>query len=407
MLITKPDVPAVARRSRRDDHHIPGKNNVDGVAPGREASAQDANSDAVPPCSLNVTIYGPTAYPNGFSALASEWNDLLARSRYDTFFLTHEWQSVWWQQLGAGELWILAFYRGENDQGNPRQLVGIAPFYLSEHKRGKWAGKRSLQLVGCVEVSDFLDIVIAAGWEKEVYYCLLDWLQSKEAPAWDYLDLCNLPEDSLSYKALPSIFRNAGLRVEVDQEDVAPHVHLPARYENYLMQIDKKQRHEIRRKQRRVERELDVGFTLVQSMDALQEAMDEFLRLQRMSRPDKESFMTPHMERFFRVMAGRMLETGHLHLSFLSLNGENAAALLAFEYKKELLLYNSGYDTEKWAGYSPGWVLLGYVIQHAIARGIEVFDFLQGDEEYKYRFGGHDYRVMRTLIINETAVSSF
>ena len=268
-------------------------------------------------------------------------------------------------------------------------------------------GKRSLQLVGCVEVSDFLDIVIAAGWEKEVYYCLLDWLQSEEAPAWDYLDLCNLPEDSLSYKALPSIFRNAGLRVEVDQEDVAPHVHLPARYENYLMQIDKKQRHEIRRKQRRVERELDVGFTLVQSMDALQEAMDEFLRLQRMSRPDKESFMTPHMERFFRVMAGRMLETGHLHLSFLSLNGENAAALLAFEYKKELLLYNSGYDTEKWAGYSPGWVLLGYVIQHAIARGIEVFDFLQGDEEYKYRFGGHDYRVMRTLIINETAVSSF
>ncbi len=425
MLIMKPDVPAVARRSRRDDHHIPGKNNVDGVAPGSEASAQDADRDAVPPCSLNVTIYGPTAYPNGFSALASEWNDLLARSRYDTFFLTHEWQSVWWQQLGAGELWILAFYRGENDQGNPReragepqglpgsypavtrQLVGIAPFYLSEHKRGKWAGKRSLQLVGCVEVSDFLDIVIAAGWEKEVYYCLLDWLQSEEAPAWDYLDLCNLPEDSLSYKALPSIFRNAGLRVEVDQEDVAPHVHLPARYENYLMQIDKKQRHEIRRKQRRVERELDVGFTLVQSMDALQGAMDEFLRLQRMSRPDKESFMTPHMERFFRVMAGRMLEAGHLHLSFLSLNGENAAALLAFEYKKELLLYNSGYDTEKWAGYSPGWVLLGYVIQHAIARGIEVFDFLQGDEEYKYRFGGHDYRVMRTLIINETAVSSF
>ena len=404
-----PDGPAVARRLRRDGHHTVG------VAAEGEASAEETSRDAVPPCTLDVTIYGPTAYPNGFSALASEWNDLLARSRYDTFFLTHEWQSVWWQQLGAGELWILAFYReenkvegGEEDSDDPSratpgssELVGIAPFYLSEHERGKWAGKRSLKLVGCVEVSDFLDIVIAAGWEEQVYYCLLDWLQSEEAPAWDYLDLCNLPEDSLSYKVLPSIFRNAGLRVEVDQEDVAPHVHLPARYENYLMQIDKKQRHEIRRKQRRVERELEVDFALIQSMDELQGAMDEFLRLQRMSRPDKETFMTAHMERFFRVMAGRMLETGYLHLSFLSLNGEKAAALLAFEYKKELLLYNSGYDTEKWAVYSPGWVLLGYVIQHAIARGIEVFDFLQGDEEYKYRFGGHDYRVMRTLIMNE------
>ena len=408
MLITTspaPTGPAVARRLRRDNHH------EDGVSQGSEASAEGADEDAVPPCSLDVTVYGPDAYPNGFSALASEWNDLLARSRYDTFFLSHEWQSVWWQQLGAGELWILAFYQGgceePADAASPASgasgLVGIAPFYLNEHQRGEWTGKRSLKLVGCVEVSDFLDIIIAAGWEKQVYYCLLDWLQSEEAPAWDYLDLCNLPEDSLSYKALPSIFRKAGLRVEVDQEDVAPHVHLPARYENYLMQIDKKQRHEIRRKQRRVERELDVGFTLIESMEALQGAMDEFLRLQRMSRPDKESFMTPHMERFFRVMAGRMLETGHLHLSFLSLNGENAAALLSFEYKKELLLYNSGYDTEKWAGYSPGWVLLGYVIQHAIVRGIEVFDFLQGDEEYKYRFGGHDYRVMRTLISNEPA----
>ncbi len=405
-----PAGPAVARRLRRDNHH------TNGVDQGSEASAEEADKDAVPLCTLDVVVYGPDAYPNGFSALSAEWNDLLARSRYDTFFLSHEWQSVWWQQLGAGELWILAFYQGASeaaggereDPGDPARpspgasgLVGIAPFYLSEHTQGSWAGKRSLKLVGCVEVSDFLDIIIAAGWEEQVYYCLLDWLRSEAAPAWDYLDLCNLPEDSLSYKALPSIFRDAGLKVEVDQEDVAPHVHLPARYENYLMQIDKKQRHEIRRKQRRVERELDVGFTLIQSMEALQGAMDEFLRLQRMSRPDKESFMTPHMERFFRVMAGRMLETGHLHLSFLSLNGENAAALLAFEYKKELLLYNSGYDTEKWAGYSPGWVLLGYVIQHAIVRGIEVFDFLQGDEEYKYRFGGHDYRVMRTLIINE------
>ena len=376
---------------------------ADGMAAWSEVFTEETGTDAVPPCTLDVRIFGPKVYPNGFSALAAEWNDLLARSRYDTFFLTHEWQSVWWQELGNGELWILAFY-GEGDgedDARSSELVGIAPFFLHEHKRGKRAGKRSLQLVGCVEVSDFLDMLIATGWEHSVYYCLLGWLQSEEAPAWDYIDLCNLPEESLSYRVLPSIFEHAGLRVEVSQEDVAPHVHLPARYESYLGQIDKKQRHEIRRKQRRAERELEVDFRLIQSMDELQEAMDAFLRLQRMSRPDKESFMTPQMERFFRIMAGRMLEAGRLHLSFLSLNGEKAAALMAFEYKKQLLLYNSGYDTERWAGYSPGWVLLGYVIQHTIARGVEVFDFLQGDEEYKYRFGGHDYRVMRTLIMNE------
>ena len=110
--------------------------------------------------------------------------------------------------------------------GPRRSWWGSRRSFLNEHKRGKWAGKRSLQLVGCVEVSDFLDMLIAVGWERSVYYCLLSWLQSKEAPAWDYIDLCNLPEESLSYRVLPSIFKRAGLRVEVNQEDVAPHVHL-------------------------------------------------------------------------------------------------------------------------------------------------------------------------------------
>lgn len=347
---------------------------------------------------LDVTVYGPGTYPNGLSALADEWNDLLAHSRYDTFFLTHEWQSVWWQQLGEGELWILAFR--ERAQ---QRLVGIAPFYLLQHESGEWAGKRSLQLVGCVEVSDFLDVIVHTGWEQSVYCSLLAWLQSRDAPKWDFLNLCNLPEDSLSYRVLPSVFQAAGFRVEVRQEDVAPHIQLPDTYEAYLQQIDKKQRHEIRRKQRRAERELDVDFRIVQPGDDLQAAMDEFLRLQRMSRPDKEEFMTPHMERFFRVMAGQMLDSGHLQLSLLSFNGECAAALLSFEYNGQLLLYNSGYDTEDWASYSPGWVLLAYIIQHAIARGLKVFDFLQGDEEYKYRFGAQDYRVMRTLIFNERA----
>ena len=203
---------SVLTRHRRHDGL-----DTDGMAALSEIFAEEAGPEAVPPCTLEVKIYGPKTYPNGFSRLAAEWNDLLARSRYDSFFLTHEWQSVWWQELGNGDLWILAFYADacrEDDAAAP-ELVGIAPFFLHEHKRGKWAGKRSLQLVGCVEVSDFLDMLIAVGWERSVYYCLLSWLQSEDAPAWDYIDLCNLPEESLSYRVLPSIFERAGLRVEV------------------------------------------------------------------------------------------------------------------------------------------------------------------------------------------------
>ncbi|MEZ4831007.1 MAG: GNAT family N-acetyltransferase [Caldilineaceae bacterium] len=347
---------------------------------------------------LDCIVYGPDAEVDGFQALAAEWNELVARSRFDTFFLTHEWQSTWWETLGNGELWIVAF----RTQGG--ELVGIAPFYRLEHADGDWVGLSTLHIVGCIEVSDFLDVIIAKGWEKQVYAALRTWLQSEDAPVWDLCDFCNLPEDSLTYRLLPELWADDGYGFDVFQEDVAPHIRLPLRYDEYLNeQVDKKQRHEIRRKQRRAEREAQVDFYLVpQDIDEDQFSLevDEFIRLQQLSSPDKEEFMTPQMQRFFKVMARRMHDAGFLRLAFISLDGQRAATFFAFEYRKQFLLYNSGYDTGDLSTLSPGWVLLAYLIQYAIALGCELFDFLQGDEEYKYRFGSVNYKVMRVIVRN-------
>ena len=343
---------------------------------------------------LRRVVYGPTSKPNGFTALAGEWNRLLQRSRANVFFLTYEWQTTWWEALGAGDLWIVAFRTPDTDE-----LVGIAPLYLTERTSGFNAGKQVFTLVGCIEVSDYLDLMMAQGWEADVYAEFLTWLHSAEAPAWDVVDLCNLPEVSLTYTVLPPLAEAAGHTVVVKQEDVAPQFALPLHYETYLQeQVDKKQRHEIRRKQRRAEREAEIGFYIVGKEQSLEAEVDDFVALQRASREDKAEFMTPPMRRFFGAVARRMLDAGYLRLCFLTINGEKAASLYAFEFDRKFLLYNSGYDPDAHAQLSPGWVILAYSIQYAIAAGCRVFDFMQGDEEYKYRFGSQDYKVMRVLI---------
>jgi CelD/BcsL family acetyltransferase involved in cellulose biosynthesis len=343
---------------------------------------------------LRRVVYGPTSKPNGFTALAGEWNRLLQRSRANVFFLTYEWQTTWWEALGTGDLWIVAFRTPDTDE-----LVGIAPLYLTERTSGFNAGKQVFTLVGCIEVSDYLDLMMAQGWEADVYAEFLTWLHSAEAPAWDVVDLCNLPEVSLTYTVLPPLAEAAGHTVVVKQEDVAPQFALPLHYETYLQeQVDKKQRHEIRRKQRRAEREAEIGFYIVGKEQSLEAEVDDFVALQRASREDKAEFMTPPMRRFFGAVARRMLDAGYLRLCFLTINGEKAASLYAFEFDRKFLLYNSGYDPDAHAQLSPGWVILAYSIQYAIAAGCRVFDFMQGDEEYKYRFGSQDYKVMRVLI---------
>jgi len=343
---------------------------------------------------LECHVHAPGAAVDGFQALCSEWNALLARSRFNSFFLTFEWQTTWWASLGQGDLWILAFRCPQS-----RELVGIAPLFRHQIESGADVSQWRFNLVGCVEVSDYLDIIAADGWEPAVYRSLLTWLLSPAAPHWDILDLCNLPEASLTYHILPAIAHEFDLRAQVAQEDTAPQFALPLRYDEYLQkQVDKKQRHEIRRKQRRAEREVEVGFYIVGEQHVLEAEIDDFVALQRASRVDKADFMTPEMHRFFLTVARQMRKAGTLRLMFLTLNGEKAATLFAFEYERRFWLYNSGYDPNAYAALSPGWVLLSYAIQYAIATGCRVFDFMQGDEEYKYRFGAHDYKVMRVTI---------
>jgi CelD/BcsL family acetyltransferase involved in cellulose biosynthesis len=332
---------------------------------------------------------------SGFVTLRDEWDALLGRSRFDTIFLTWEWQSTWWRHLGVqrGPLYLLAAREAD-------RLIGILPLYLSES-----SGIQSLTIVGCVEVSDYLDLIIEAGQEDTVYRALLSWLTGPEAPAWDTLELCNSPAASLAHTRLAELARARDFPVEVTQEDVCPVITLPQPgdgedgWELYLAALDKKERHEIRRKLRRIEREAPTAaLRIVYGGAEMTEAMESFIALHRLSRPDKHAFMTEEMQAYFRAVAAVLAERGWLQLSFLDIEDRPAASYFCFDYHGDILVYNSGYDATASPHLSPGWVLLAQLIQLAITEGRTRFDFLQGNEDYKYRFGGVDEPVHRMVI---------
>ena len=205
----------------------------------------------------------------GFSALKPEWNALLGRSRSDALFLTWEWQSTWWKHLGDGRLLLLGF-RAEEDG----RLVGIAPLFWSKTDQAQ----SLLFVVGCRDVSDYLDLIVERGQEEAVYQALLDYLQN-EAPAWDVLDLCNLPQESLAPDRLRALAAARGFQTRVETEDVCPIIDLPATWDEYLSRLDKKQRHEVRRKLRRADSEADTRFVVVGDEHDLAAEMRAFIQL--------------------------------------------------------------------------------------------------------------------------------
>jgi CelD/BcsL family acetyltransferase involved in cellulose biosynthesis len=312
----------------------------------------------------------------GFDTLAPEWDDLLARSVNAPFFMRYIYQRNWWRYLGNDDLALIAV------RDEARRLVGLAPLYGTRNQ----AGQRELTFVGCVDVSDYLDLLVDKDYVDEVYTALLDCLSDRSWLHWTKLYLCSLPHRSLTHTRLAELAQARGWQTRVTQQDVCPVITLPDSWETYLAGLDKKQRHEVRRKIRRLESEVQARWYVVDSEENLVEAMDSFISLHQRSTQDKEGFWSEALVLFFKALAVELARENWLKLYFMDINGQKAAAMLCFDYNNEFLLYNSGYDPQFFP-LSPGNVLTAYTIQDAIRLGRARYDFLRGDEIYKFRFG--------------------
>ncbi|WP_376791795.1 GNAT family N-acetyltransferase [Thermoflexus sp.] len=320
-----------------------------------------------------------------FDELKEAWVDLLGRSSVDSPFLRPDWLRTWWEHFGEGELHLFTL----EEEG---RLIGIAPLRRIA-RNGRWV----LETFG-EEVTDYLDLPGESGREKEIAHALLTWLTSPSAPEWDVLILWNIRADSAVYSVWPSAAAAYGLAAQAEQLTVCPVLHLPSTWDAYLQMLDRKDRHELRRKMRRVEALERVRWYILQK-DGPEagKAIEDFLNLMAASHPEKAAFLSERMRGFFRQAIRQGLQEGWARLSFIEIAGQKAATYLDFDYGDRIWLYNAGFNP-RFAGLSPGMVLLAYLIRQAIEQGKRVFDFLRGDEPYKFRFGAQEVPLYRILI---------
>ena len=302
------------------------------------------------------------------------WNGLLAQARYPSVFLSWQWQTAWARAfLGERPLHLL---RVTDDAGT---LAGVLPLYDES------AGLR--RFVGGVDVSDYLDVIAPACREADVWHALLQHRAGK-AVEWD---LHAIRAASPTLEILPRLCDAAGIRAQVEREDRCPVLDLPASWDAYLERLPGKDRHELRRKIRKLERELPgTSVRSHASPEGWDSALTAFLNLHRLSKAGKARFMDERMEAFFRDATQALAAAGWARLWFLEHDGAAVASFLCLEYLASsggsIGLYNSGFDPLH-AKLAPGIVLLAHVIRDAINRGVPVFDFLRGEEAYKYAFG--------------------
>ena len=316
--------------------------------------------------------------------LSPLWSQLEEAGTYLNPFLTWEWQWSWWETFGAGyEPYFLVMRR----QG---ELVGLVP--LSSPK----ADPATLQFTGGLQLSDHLGLLAQAGAERAVASATLAWAQGQEAIS--CLDLHFLAEESASIVALREEAEARGLAIEEEVEAVSPGLTLPADFDAYLAtSLGKKDRHELRRKYRRLDQERPGWKMLTQDDLGLERALQTFLRLLGASGDHKKEFLSDEVEAFFGLVSQRLNERGWLRIQLLESDGKLLAAIFGFTEGGVWHLYNSGYDPQ-FGALSPGLLCVAEGIRAAISEQCRYADMLRGAEPYKYRLGASDQGLCRLQV---------
>jgi CelD/BcsL family acetyltransferase involved in cellulose biosynthesis len=311
---------------------------------------------------------GPDAgcTPRAPAELSGAWSKVAERRSPASIFLTPEWIAVT-REHDTAEAVTLAV-------GDPPH--GIAALARDTDGTLRFAGG---------ELTDEQDVVAPAGHEREVATAVCRWIV-RETPRRVRLQF--VPEDAPTLEVAAAVLAESDYRIDRSRLITSPRLALPGDFETYVQSLGKKERHELRRKIRRIEKATKASFRWASEAER-GATLDRFFALHRLSRGEKADFMTPDVERFFRDIADAQAPLGRLRLGVLRAHDEDAAVLFAFAYRDTLALYNAAYDPAL-ASLSIGIVGHAWAIREAIGERFDTYDLLRGDEPYKYDLGATD-----------------
>ncbi|MGE5189519.1 MAG: GNAT family N-acetyltransferase [Gemmatimonadota bacterium] len=313
----------------------------------------------------------------------AEWDSVLFASDRPSPFLSRQFLVPWARAFAAGRRVRVGRWEGG---GRARGFVFLC-------RRADSAG---WEMMGGEDVADSLDAAVVKGDEGAFWDAFLR--SSRELVAEGPMSFPNVVAGAPTLAVLPPLCRALGYALSVEETDRSPFVPLPDSYESYVASLGKKDRHELRRKERRAGEALPgMSYRVVGTREELARDFPAFVSLHRRSHPEKRDFMDDGMAAFFREVAEEFLGAGWLRLAFLSAGAEDVAAALQLSWRGALLLYNSGFDTERREA-SPGLILLARCIEDAIRLGMREYDFMRGRERYKYDLGGRDRIVYRATV---------
>jgi CelD/BcsL family acetyltransferase involved in cellulose biosynthesis len=313
--------------------------------------------------------------------LEPEWSELVNRTATATPFQRPEWLIPWWEHFGGGELHALAF-RSEG------RLCGLFGMFVHE-----WLGRRQATLVG-TGLSDYLDLIVEPAVAAECARRTFDYLRDLGG-CWEICNWQDLPPESPLIASVPCDFAH-----RVDQALPCSRIALPSSPDAWSETLPHGLQRTIRIAARRLERQGGLCFSTL-TEDPGGNTLRGLLRLHESRWAAKggtgSMLDRPEAQSFFVDAACRFGGSGRLRLYTMNWRGEPAAVVCALFDRGRAWGYITGMDPEL-SRFSPGSLLLDYAVRQAIGEGASHWEFLRGDEPYKFQWGARAVPKARLIL---------
>ena len=317
----------------------------------------------------------------------TEWENLLIESDFPHPFASFTFYNSWVETFvdDLTQIKMLFFY-------NENNLVGLAPIFVDHDKK-------SVSILGDKDLFDYRDIIYISECAEEIYIEFLSYLKLQPWFQGYTIFMQSIPESSELFNLVNTDKLNNFADVEIKEEDVTPIYVVNGVWDDYLLALKKKQRHEIRRKLRKFESQ-DFQFKLIRNNDVLSEFLSDFYELFINSREDKKEFLTEERKTFFNKMLFAFAEKNELKILSYYDGNILISACIVIEYANIYFLYNSAYSLD-YNSYSVGLVSKIIALKQSIENNNHAFNFLRGNERYKYELGGEDIKLHEIkLLVN-------
>lgn len=320
-----------------------------------------------------------------FIAISEEWDVLASKQKWPNVFSDFSWIESWWRHFGSDKTLHIVLARLSG------VLIGIVPlFYSSKYVINM------MQFIGRPG-ADYSDILLHPDYSEhagEIWQYIIN--SSKNT----IIRLDGISPDSPSYNCFVSennLFNRAVKKRIIYN---SPFVSITQSWGDYENTLKKRLTQDTARQRRRLNALSELEFDNIndeKDIPALISHMIEQKCGRYRATGAKNIFKDKRYKDFYIDVSTTFFAKGNLDLSHIKLMGQILAIHFGFYYGNKFFYYMPSFNLN-YSNYSPSRILLHTMLKKSFSDNHNEFDFLSGDESYKYDWT-NSYRQVYGLFI--------